>query len=165
VVGLAGSPAKCAWLRELGFDAAINYKDKDWREQLRAACPDGVDVDFENVGGEILDAIMGLMNLRARIVLCGLISSYNATRPVPGPYHFGSIIAKRARVEGFIILDYAARYGEAAQALAQWLLEGKLHHKETIVDGLERAPEALNQLFDGENLGKLLVKVSDPDQA
>jgi NADPH-dependent curcumin reductase CurA len=160
VVGLAGTREKCELLTsELGFDVAINYKDADWKKQLRAACPKGIDIDFENVGGEILDAIVPMLNLRARIVLCGLISSYNADQKVPGP-NLGPVLVKRARIEGFIILDYVPRFAEGMTQLAQWMIEGKLKHRDTIVDGLENAPTALNMLFDGTNIGKLLVKVA-----
>jgi hypothetical protein len=162
-VGLAGSADKCAWVKdELGFDAAINYRDADWRAELAAACPDGIDVDFENVGGEILDAVLSRMNLRGRVVLCGLISGYNASEPVPGPYNFVDIIIKRLRVEGFIVTDFARRFPEAGGDLARWYLEGKIKHRETIVEGLEHAPVAINRLFDGGNYGKLVVKIADP---
>ena len=160
VVGLAGTREKCELLvNELGFDVAINYKDADWKKQLRAACPKGIDIDFENVGGEILDAIVPMLNLRARIVLCGLISTYNADKPVPGP-NLGPVLVKRARIEGFIILDYVPRFAEGAMQLAKWVMEGKLKHRDTIVEGLENAPSALNMLFDGKNVGKLLVKIA-----
>ncbi len=163
VIGIAGSPEKCAWLKdELGFDAAVNYKDADWKEQLARACPNGIDIDYENVGGEILDAILPLFNLKGRVVLCGLISAYNADKPVPGPYRFDQILMKRLRVEGFIYLDYAPRFGEAMRELAGWLKQGKLKVRETVVEGLENAPTALNRLFDGTNIGKLMIKIADP---
>lgn len=162
-VGIAGSDEKCAWLTgELGFDAAVNYKHADWRDKLRAACPNGVDVNFENVGGEILDAVLPLMNLNGRVVVCGLISSYNAKEPVPGPYEFGRILMKRLRVEGFIVTDFLPRFPEAATQLARWLLEGRLKSRETVVNGLESAPDALNKLFSGDNIGKLYIKLADP---
>jgi NADPH-dependent curcumin reductase CurA len=159
VVGIAGSADKCAWLTgELGFDAAVNYKDAGWAAQLRAACPDGIDIDFENVGGEIMSTVMAGMNLHGRVVLCGFISAYNQGERMTGPYD--TILMKRLTVSGFIILDYAPRYLEAIMQLGQWMMQGKLRHADTIVDGLERAPEALNMLFDGGNRGKLLIKVS-----
>jgi hypothetical protein len=159
-VGIAGSRDKCAWLtQELGFDAAINYRDPEFRAQLAAACPRGVDVNFENVGGEVMQAVLGLMNLHGRVVLCGLISGYNSGARIVGPYDV--ILMKRLRVEGFIILDYASRFPEAAAQLGTWLAQGKLISKETIVDGLEAAPDALGLLFDGGNTGKLLVKVAE----
>jgi NADPH-dependent curcumin reductase CurA len=161
VVGIAGGPDKCRWLTdELGFDAAVDYKVSGWAERLRAACPRGVDVNFENVGGEIMDAVMSLMNLNGRVVLCGLISGYNTGEPMRGRYDL--ILMKRLRVQGFIVIDFASRFGEAVQQLAQWVADGKLKQRETIVDGLERAPTAINLLFDGGNTGKLLVKVADP---
>jgi hypothetical protein len=162
VVGIAGSDEKCRWItEELGFDAAINYKTEPVQERLKTHCPDGIDVYFENVGGEILDAVLSLINVRARIVICGLISQYNAKEPVPGPYNFRAILTQRARVEGFIILDYRDRFMEAFEALGRWLAEGKLHYRVDVIDGLENAPRALNKLFDGSNKGKLIVKVSE----
>ena len=161
VVGIAGSDEKCTWLtRDLGFDRAVNYKTGNLRAQLAEHCPRGIDVYFENVGGEILDTVLSLINLRARIVLCGLIAQYNESIPPPGPRWFGNILVRRARVEGFIILDYAKRFPEAFAALGQWLVEGKLKYRVDLVDGLEHAPVAINRLFEGGNTGKLLVKVS-----
>jgi hypothetical protein len=113
-----------------------------------------------DTGGDILDAVLSLINLRARIVLCGLISQYNATQPVPGPYYFGNLLTRRARVEGFIVLDYAPRFQEAVRDLSQWYAEGKLRYRVEVVEGLENAPRALNKLFDGSNQGKLIVKLS-----
>lgn len=160
VVGIAGSDDKCKWIvEELGFDAAINYKTENVRAALKQHCPNGIDVDFENVGGTILDDIISLMNLHGRISLCGLISSYNSETPVPGPYNFSSIIAKRLRVEGFIVMDYAPRAQECMNDLGQWLMQGKLKYRIDEVDGLDKAPQALNKLFTGENTGKLVVKV------
>jgi NADPH-dependent curcumin reductase CurA len=162
VVGVAGSDEKCEWItRELGFDAAINYRKEKIAEGLARTCPNGIDIDFENVGGETLDAVLARINLNARIVLCGLISQYNATEPVPGPYNFMNVLTQRARVQGFIILDYAARFQEAAEKIVPWLLSGKLKYRTDIVQGLRNAPAALNRLFDGTNTGKLLVQVSD----
>ena len=161
VVGIAGSDEKCRWIKdELGFDAAINYKTERVRASLKQHCPNGIDVHFENVGGEILDAALSLINLRARIVLCGLISQYNAAQPVPGPYFFGNLLTRRARVEGFIVLDYAPRFQEAVRDLSRWHAEGRLRYRVEVVEGLENAPRALNKLFDGSNQGKLVVKVS-----
>ncbi|HZN11799.1 MAG TPA: NADP-dependent oxidoreductase [Blastocatellia bacterium] len=160
VVGIAGSDDKCRWITEdLGFDAAVNYKTEPVRESLRRHCPDGIDIDFENVGGTIMDDVLGLINLRARVVLCGLIANYNATEPAPGPYNFGNLLIKRARVEGFIVLDYVDRAPEAAAALGRWLLEGKIKYRIDEVAGLEQAPLALNRLFEGANMGKLVVKL------
>jgi NADPH-dependent curcumin reductase CurA len=151
VVGIAGGDEKCRWLtEELGFDAAINYKNESVAEALKRHCPDG----------EILDAVLSHINLRARIVLCGLISQYNATEPVPGPYNFVNILIKRARVEGFIVLDYLPRAQEAFADLSKWYLEGKLKYRVDVVEGLEHAPEAINRLFEGSNTGKLILKIS-----
>lgn len=161
-VGIAGSDEKCRWITEdLGYDAAINYKTQDVFEALKEACPDGIDIDFENVGGPIFDNVLRLINLRARIVLCGLISQYNAPEPVPGPYALGNILVQRARMEGFIITDYAPRYGEAMAQLGQWLQEGKLQYKVDVLDGIENTLTGLRRLFSGANLGKQLIKVSE----
>ena len=162
VVGIAGGADKCRWLvDELGFDAAINYKSESVLDGLKQHCPNGIDIYFENVGGEILDAVLTLINLHARISLCGLIAQYNATQPVPGPYNFVQLIVKRARVEGFLVMDYMNRAMEAVTALGRWWMEGKLKYRVDVVEGIEHAPKALNMLFDGSNMGKLLVKVSD----
>jgi len=166
VVGLAGGDDKCRWLvDELGFDAAINYKGESVLEGLKKHCPNGIDIYFENVGGEILDAVLSLINLRARISLCGLISQYNATGPVPGPYNLVQLIVKRARIEGFLVMDYMNRAMEAVSALGKWWMEGKLKYRVDVVEGIEQAPHALNMLFDGSNKGKLLIKVSDEPAA
>jgi NADPH-dependent curcumin reductase CurA len=159
-VGIAGSDEKCALVvDELGFDACVNYKAESFRDDLRAACPDGVDVNFENVGGTIMEEVIALLNLHARMPLCGLISGYNDDDRGGGPRNFGLLLTRRIRLEGFIILDYYERWAEAAMQLAAWLGEGRIKAKETVVDGLESAPDALNQLFDGGNVGKLVVKV------
>lgn len=162
VVGLAGSDDKCEWLtKELGFDAAINYKLPDWKKQLRAACPKGVDINFENVGGDIMKAVFSMLNLHARVVLCGLITGYNGDKPEASLVDLGPVLIKRVRIQGFIVIDYAKRYLEAAMQLGQWLAAGKIKHRETIVEGLEHAPETLNRLFDGDKYGKLLLKIAD----
>jgi NADPH-dependent curcumin reductase CurA len=158
VVGIAGSDEKCAWItEELGFEAAINYKHPDWKDKLAAATPKGIDIDFENVGGEIMNAVLDRMNLHGKVVLCGLISGY--TKGDPGMASFGTVLVKRLQVQGFIILDFAARFMEAATQLGQWKMFGKLKDRETIVEGLEKAPEAINMLFTGDNIGKLIVKI------
>jgi len=158
VVGIAGSDDKCAWLtKDLGFDAAVNYKQPDWKQKLAAATPDGIHIDFENVGGEIMHAVLDRMNLHGRVILCGLISGY--TKGDPGLASFATVLVKRLRVEGFIVLDYASRFMEAATQLGQWKMFGKLKDRETIVEGLEKASEAINMLFTGGNTGKLIVKV------
>ncbi len=160
VVGIAGADDKCKWIvDDLGFDAAINYKTENVYQALKKHCPNGIDIDFENVGGEIMDAVLAQINLRARIALCGLISGYNATEPVPGPYNFANILVQRARVEGFIVLDYAPRAMECMTELGKWLMEGKIKYRIDEVDGLKGAPLALNKLFEGTNIGKLVVKI------
>jgi NADPH-dependent curcumin reductase CurA len=160
VVGIAGSDEKCRWLTEdLGFDAAINYKKENVLEALKRECPNGIDVDFENVGGEILDSVLALMNIGARISLCGMISQYNATERVPGPYNLVMLVVKRARIQGFLVSDYMGRAAEAMTALGRWLMEGKIKYRVDVVEGLEQAPRAVNKLFDGSNQGKLVVKV------
>jgi NADPH-dependent curcumin reductase CurA len=161
VVGITGGPAKCRHVVEdLGFDAAVDYRAADWREQLAAATPQGVDVNFENVGGAIMDAVIHRMNLHSRLVLCGMISGYNEGETSLG--NFTPLLMKRITLRGFIILDYVPRFMEGIIQLTQWLMEGKLKHTETIVDGLEHAPAALNRLFDGDKMGKLMIRVADP---
>lgn len=162
VVGIAGSDEKCKWLKdELGFDAAINYKTENVAERLREFCPKGIDIYFDNVGGEILDAVLGQINKKARISLCGLISGYNAERPKPGPYYFPNVLVKSAKIEGFIVTDYLHRTQEAMNDLGQWFMAGKLKFKVDVVEGLENTPLAINKLFDGSNQGKLIVKISE----
>jgi len=158
VVGIAGSDEKCDWVtKDLGFDAAINYKDSNWKEKLAAATPSGIDINFENVGGEIMHAVLNRMNLHGRVVLCGLISGY--TKGDPGLASFGQVLERRLRIQGFILIDYAPRFMEAATQLGQWKMFGKLKDRETIVEGLEKAPDAINMLFTGGNIGKLIVKL------
>lgn len=158
VVGIAGTDEKCAWLRDdLGFDAAINYRHGDWKEKLAAATPNGVDIDYENVGGEIMGEVLNRMNLHGRVVLCGLISGY--TKETAEPFNLGVLIVKRLKVEGFLILDYMSRFTEAAMELGKWKMMGKMKDRETVVEGLEKAPEAINMLFTGGNIGKLIVRV------
>jgi len=165
VVGIAGSAEKCDWLiSELGFDAAICYRDDDWRDQLKAACPDGVDAQFENVGGEIMDAIYGRLNIHGRVAVCGLISDYNSEGQSSGPSNFGKMVSARLKVQGFLILDYMGRTGEALAEMIPWLQEGKLKHEETLVEGdVTDAPETLNILFEGDNRGKLILEVGKPE--
>ena len=161
-VGITSSAEKCRWLtEELGFSAAINYKDTELMNALPQACPQGIDIYFENVGGTILDTVLTQMNLFGRIPLCGLISTYNATEPVPGPNNFGQILMKRLRVQGFIYRDYASRFGEAQVEMQQWSREGKIKYTQEIVSGLENAPQAIHKLFTGDKIGKLLIKVSE----
>jgi NADPH-dependent curcumin reductase CurA len=164
VVGIAGGEEKCRYLKnELGVDAAIDYKStSDMRKAIQNACPKGVDVYFDNVGGQISDAAISSINLFARIVICGLISQYNLEKPETGPPIESILLVKRALMQGFIIVDYAPRFAEGIAQLAQWLAEGKLKYAEHIVEGFENTPRAFLGLFTGENLGKQLVKVADP---
>jgi NADPH-dependent curcumin reductase len=163
-VGIAGTREKCDWLvRELGFDAAICRRDPDWRAQLKAACPNGVDVDFENAGGEIMDAVVDLMNLHGRIVLCGMISQYGKDdRDGLGPTNFINVLTRRLKIQGFIILDYIPRFPLAQARMLWWLKRGRIKDRHTTVRGLDNAPAALAGLFRGENTGKLLVEIDEP---
>src|SRR5690606_16933868 len=152
VVGIAGGKEKCDFLTgELGFDAAVDYKRGDLKAALRAACPEGVDVFFDNVGGDILDTVLTRLRMHARIVICGAISQYNNTTPVKGPSNYLSLLVNRARMQGMVVFDYADRYAEAAREMAGWMREGRLKHREHIVEGLETFPERLLMLFRGEN--------------
>jgi NADPH-dependent curcumin reductase CurA len=161
VVGLAGSADKCAWLRnDLKLDGVINYKSEDLVQALRSECPNGIDIYFDNVGGDILDACLTLMNLKGRVVTCGLISRYNAEGAWGGPKNYAAVLVQRLRIEGFIVLDYLQRYPEAIASLVPWMLEGKLKYRLDVVEGLENAAAALKQLFTGENKGKLVVAVT-----
>ncbi|MCG8441048.1 MAG: NADP-dependent oxidoreductase [Caulobacterales bacterium] len=163
VVGIAGSDEKCRWLTErAGFDAAINYKTEDLDSALTRHCPDGVDINFENVGGVIMDTVIKHLNDFSRMPLCGLISAYNAEEPVPGPYNFGNLLMRRTLMKGFIVIDYADRFPEAFAQLAQWVQEGKLVFEMDVLRGMESIPAALRRLFEGGNLGKLVVQVSEP---
>jgi NADPH-dependent curcumin reductase CurA len=166
VVGIAGGPEKCAHLLgALGFDAAVDYKAPDWRDRLKAATPDGIDVDFENVGGAIMDHVLMRLNIGARVVLCGMISQYNASgrgTDWAGQVNIGQLIMQRATMQGFLVLDHVDRFEEAIGALAGLLAAGRLHYDETIVDGgLEGAPDALAALFAGTNTGKLVLRVAE----
>ena len=160
-VGIAGGKEKCDYaINELGFDACIDYKNQDVRKGLKEACPGGIDIYFDNVGGEILDIVLTRINLRARIVICGAISQYNNTEPVKGPSNYLSLLANRARMEGIVVFDYAPRFKEGAMQLGKWVAEGKLKSREHVVEGLETFPEMLMKLFRGENFGKLVLKVA-----
>jgi NADPH-dependent curcumin reductase CurA len=162
VVGLAGSDEKCRHLvKDFGFDACINYKKEDIRSSLKRACPNGIDIDFENAGGEILDAVMEQINMRARIVLCGLISQYNTQGGWPRGPSLANVLMKRARIEGFIVIDYFPRFGEFIADMSKWIAEGKIKYDTTIVKGIENALSSLDMLFTGGNTGKLLVQVSE----
>jgi hypothetical protein len=161
VVGIAGGADKCKYIvDELGFDAAIDYKSEDVKKALRTHCPKGVDVYFDNVGGDILDAALTQLAFRARIVICGAISQYNNTTAVKGPSNYLSLLVNRASMTGMVVFDYADRYGEAAREMAGWMAAGKLKSREDIVEGFQTFPETLLKLFKGENTGKLVLKVA-----
>ena len=159
-VGIAGGAEKCAYARELGYDAVIDYKGEDVKKGIREHCPKGVNVYFDNVGGDILDAVFKQMNLKGRIPTCGLISQYNATSEPPGPKNYPMILMQRLKVQGFIVLDYADRYPEAIAALGGWMREGKLKYRIDLHEGLENAVKTVRMLYTGENTGKLMLKVT-----
>ncbi|HZS26868.1 MAG TPA: NADP-dependent oxidoreductase [Candidatus Angelobacter sp.] len=161
-IGIAGGPDKCNYaVRELGFDACIDYKSENVLEALHRHCPKGINVYFDNVGGEILDAALALLARGARVVLCGAISQYNSTSEIKGPANYLSLLVNSARMEGFIVFNFATRYGEGMRELATWRAQGKLKTKEDIVEGLQTFPETLLKLFSGENFGKLMIKCAD----
>ena len=161
VVGIAGGEDKCKYLvDELGFDSAIDYKSEDLSKALRTHCPKGIDVFFDNVGGDTLDAVLAQIRFKARIVICGAISQYNNTTAIKGPSNYLSLLVNRARMEGIVVFDNAANYGAAAQQMGAWIAEGKLKSREHIEVGLENFPEVLLKLFRGENFGKLILKVA-----
>jgi NADPH-dependent curcumin reductase len=162
VIGTAGGKEKCDWLVQVAsFDGAIDYKSEDVGTRLSALCPNGIDVFFDNVGGIVLNEVLARINLKARIVLCGAISRYNEAVLPPGPANYFNLTPKRARMEGFIILDYVPRFPEAFEALGRWQSEGKLVQKEDVAVGLENAPRTLMRLFTGENFGKQLLRIAD----
>jgi hypothetical protein len=162
VVGIAGGTAKCEWVvKELGFDACIDYKGGNVKDGLKEHCPKGVDVYFDNVGGEILDTVLTRLARKARIVICGAISQYNNTTPVQGPKNYLSLLVHRARMEGMVVFDYADRFPAAVAELAGYLKDGRMKSKEDVVEGLDTFPETLTKLFHGENFGKLALKVAD----
>ena len=161
VVGIAGGRAKCDWVvNELGFDACIDYKAGNVKADLKEHCPKGVDIYFDNVGGEILDDVLARIGRGARIIICGAISQYNNTTPVQGPKNYLSLLVNRARMEGMVVFDYAERFPIAVAELAGYLKDGRMKSKEDIVQGLETFPEALMKLFTGENFGKLVLQVA-----
>ncbi|MBD7977590.1 MULTISPECIES: NADP-dependent oxidoreductase [Pseudomonas] len=160
VVGIAGGEEKCRYLvDELGFDATIDYKHEDMAAGLKRTCPKGVDVYFDNVGGDILDAVLTRLNFKARVVICGAISQYNNKEAVKGPSNYLSLLVNRARMEGFVVMDHAAQFPKALQEMGGWLASGELKSREDIVEGLENFPDTLLKLFRGENFGKLVLKV------
>jgi NADPH-dependent curcumin reductase CurA len=160
VIGIAGGAEKCRWLVEdLHFDAAIDYKRQDVGGELDRLCCRGIDVYFDNVGGEILDACLARLAMNARVVICGGISRYNATGPLPGPKNYFNLVFRRARMEGFIVLDHADRFAEAARELQIWIDASRVRYRATVVEGFEALPRTLIALFEGGNIGKMMVKV------
>jgi len=163
VIGIAGGEEKCRWLTEVArFDGVIDYKSENVDRRIGELCPDKVDVYFDNVGGPILEAALNHINLRARVVLCGGISSYNATEPQPGPANLMNLVIMRARMEGFIVIDYLSRSEQAITDLVGWMESGELQHQEDVQEGFENIPDTLNRLFTGKNLGKQLLRIADP---
>jgi NADPH-dependent curcumin reductase len=163
-IGIAGGQAKCDWVvNELGFDACIDYKagPAAVREGLKTHCPKGIDIYFDNVGGEILDAALAKLARGARIVICGAISQYNNTTPVQGPKNYLSLLVNRARMQGMVVFDYADRYHLAVAEMSTYLKDGRMKSREDVVEGIDTFPEALTRLFTGENFGKLVLKVAD----
>ncbi len=160
-VGIAGGPDKCRYVvNDLGFDAAIDYKSEDVTAALRNACPQGMNIYFDNVGGDILEAALANLARGARIVICGAISQYCNTGPVQGPRNYLSLLVYRATMKGMLVFDYADRYPQAAREMAGWMAAGKLKSREDIVEGLETFPDTFLKLFRGENFGKLILKVT-----
>ena len=161
VIGIAGGPEKCAFVvDELGFDACVDYKNEDVAARLKALCPDRINVYFDIVGGDILDIALAQIALHGRVVICGAISQYNNTTPIKGPSNYLSLLVNRARMEGFVVFDFAHRYGEAVRDMAEWIRTGQLKTREDVVEGgVEDFPETLLKLFAGENTGKLVLKI------
>lgn len=162
VVGITGSDEKCAWLTsDLGFDAAINYKKQDLHTALRQACPDGIDIYFDNVGGDILEAVLFQTKMHGRIICCGMVSGYDGELPANGPRGIpGLLVVNRITMRGFIVMDFLEKFGQALKPLADWVATGRIQVKEDVIDGLENTPKALIGLLHGENYGKRMVKVS-----
>ena len=163
VLGCAGSAEKVAWLEELGFDHPFDYRDHTLRDAVAAAAPDGIDIYFDNVGGDQLEAAIGALRTRGRIVACGSISRYNDVQPAPGPRNMFMIVTKRLRIQGYIITDHYDRFPEFLARAQEWVREGRLRYRETVVEGIENAPKAFLGQLRGENIGKMLVKVGPDD--
>ena len=162
VIGIAGTEEKCSWLKnDLNVDGVINYKTDNLNSTLKELCPDGIDMYFDNVGGEITEAVINRFNIGGRMSICGQISGYNSETLQPGPRNWINILVKRLKIQGFIVFDYQARAKEAFVEMSKWMAEGKLQHKNHIVDGLENAVTSLKMLFSGENNGKMIVKISE----
>ena len=163
VIGIAGGSAKCRWLTdELGLDSAIDYKSEDVGSRLGTLCPDGIDIYFDNVGGQIFETAIGHMALRGRVPLCGMISGYNANQPPPGPHNLFLLIARRIRLEGFLVMDYGDHFEEARKELSTWLASGQLKSREDVQEGFENIPSTFLRLFSGANIGKQVLKLADP---
>ena len=161
-IGIAGGPQKCEFVvKQLGFDAAVDYKSEDVRKALQQHCPKGIDIYFDNVGGDILDAALSQLARGARVLICGAISQYNNTTPIKGPSNYLSLLVNRATMKGFLVFDYASRYPEAAREMGGWYAAGKLKTREDIAEGFNNFPEVFLKLFKGENTGKLMLKVAD----
>ena len=160
VIGIAGGKEKCNWLKDIGVDDVIDYKNSDVHKELKKVVENGIDIYFDNVGGKILETVLELININARVLLCGGISSgYDAIRPADGPNNLFSLIIKRATMQGFLVLDYLPKSEKALEEIATWVMEGKLKHREDIQKGIENCPQTLNRLFTGENKGKQLLKI------
>ena len=162
VLGSAGSDEKLAWLRELGFDSVFDYHQTSVRDALRELAPDGIDVYFDNVGGDHLEAAIGALRIYGRVVACGSVARYNDVEPAPGPRNMFMVVTKRLRIQGFIISDHYDRFREFSERAQEWVRDGRLRYRETVIDGIENAPQAFLGLFRGDNIGKMLVKVG-PD--
>lgn len=163
VVGIAGSDEKCKFLvDELGFDGAINYKSEDVAQRVPELLPDGIDIYYDNVGGEILDIALANIRLNARVVICGGISRYNKSGPIPGPVNYFNLVYKRAKMEGFIVVDRVHKFAEWGEIMGKWIAEGKLKYKVDTIEGFENIPKGLIRLFTGENTGKQLIRIADP---
>jgi NADPH-dependent curcumin reductase CurA len=163
VIGSAGSEVKLDWCRELGFDVGFNYREQTPRKALAELAPDGIDIYFDNVGGEHLEAAIGALRTYGRVVACGSISRYNDAEPTPGPRNMFMVVTKRLRIQGYIITDHFDRFGEFLDQAADWYRDGRLAYRETVVEGIENAPKAFLGLLRGENIGKMLVKVGPTD--
>jgi len=159
VIGIAGGAEKCNWLKDCGLDTVIDYKNSNVHEELFKAAPNGIDIYFDNVGGPLLETVLFLININARVMLCGGISGYNATEPQPGPRNILNLVVQRATMQGFLVLDYLPKSQEAVEKLAGLVMEGKIKHLEDIQEGLENCPQTLNRLFTGENFGKQMLKL------
>ncbi len=161
VIGIAGGPDKCAYLKEIGFDGTIDYKNEDVRAALKRECPKGIDVYFDNVGGDILDHALAKLRMHGRIAICGAISQYNNMGNIQGPKNYLSLLVNRGTMQGFVVMDYAKQYREAAMQMGMWMMEGKLKSKEAVFEGIENFHETFLRLFNGDKMGKLVLKVSE----